>query len=80
MGQEKLINAAAALAQAAPQRWEEFLIALELFTVEATNNFIASDTASLQINQGRVQAYRLMHLTCSTAVKQQKEIMERKRG
>lgn len=75
----ELISAAASLARADPNLWGRFCTALENFAAEATTNFVASDVASLQINQGRVQAYLLIHRTCKNAVNKYEE-MESGRG
>ena len=80
MATEKLINAAALLARAAPEQWGQFVAALEDFNLIAIKALVSSDLASLQVNQGRAQAYNTMVGTFSAAVQKQEEIERRQQN
>lgn len=70
----RLVQSAALMARTAPDVWVLFLEALAMRATEASDNMLASDLATLQINQGRAQAYRAIYKVCSEAVRTQDQI------
>lgn len=78
MTEQMLINTAATLARISPQAWEMFVQALAAQMVEAGEALVSSEQTSLQLNQGRAQAYRRLYVTCRDAVTKQREIEGRK--
>ena len=77
---EKIVNAAAMLARAAPEQWGQFVAALEDLNLVAIKALISSDLAMLQVNQGRAQAYNTMVGTFNTAIQKQEEIERRQQN
>ena len=77
---EKIVNAAAMLARAAPEQWGQFVVALEDLNLVAIKALISSDLAMLQVNQGRAQAYNTMVGTFNTAIQKQEEIERRQQN
>lgn len=55
MSDRDLIIAAAKLARSAPETWEEFLGALQVYTEAQISNCISSPLEELQRAQGRAQ-------------------------
>lgn len=55
MSDRDLILAAAKLARSAPETWEEFLGALQVYTEAQISNCISSPLEELQRAQGRAQ-------------------------
>jgi hypothetical protein len=55
MQDEKLTLAAAALARAAPNAWQEFLVALKAYADRRKDECVQSSLEELQRTQGRAQ-------------------------
>lgn len=56
MSDRELILAAAKLARTAPENWNEFLGALDVYTNTHVSNCISSPLEALAQNQGRAQS------------------------
>jgi hypothetical protein len=78
--QEKFILSAAMLARAAPDRWADFVAALEAFAIEANTNLVSSELSMLQVNQGRAQAWSVILRSCRDAIQRQEEIERRQQN
>ena len=75
MGSEqKLISAAAMLARHNPQAWEMLLAAVQARVEEALTSLVASESGTLEINQGRAQAYSALYRTLKDCVQRQEQI------
>lgn len=70
----RLVSAASLMARTSPSAWVMFLEALAMRAAEASEQLMSSDLATLQINQGRAQAYRAIYKVCSEAVQTQDQI------
>ena len=64
---ERLIYAAASLSNVAPKEWEEFLKALEAYSVETNRRLLSSEPALLANAQGQAVQVDYMLQTLSSA-------------
>ena len=53
--EQNLIYAAARLSSAAPQSWDDFVSALNLYSWDLANIVVTSPPETLTVNQGRAQ-------------------------
>lgn len=78
MRDEKLTLAAAELARAAPNRWQEFLAAFEVYSDARKDELVRAESSELARSQGRAQLAASLFGLFGNAVKDADGIAVRK--